>query len=596
MDRRVDDRYDLRFGNICSLFYRDILGMKSVPKQIDLLDEFFPGLAVWEVDSDGILVLRDSHAISDPCAYMESLPPEQIERPASPEHMDLFETLMERSKENHSWWIANTSEFRTNEMLPALYDDRRRVILAMRQDNGKFLLNLPGASASQQSRRVTQLLGRLTGTAKGSPEKERAAAYAMQKRMASDLCHNQEAILFYRDHIAQLIYDLDEDQLDRFCELVPDYMNGVIDRRERQTAAEREGEPFPIDDDIFAETMHNITYQWLLEGNQRQDDPDVQQTDDLETTANSFTWLLLLSLLRNECGRLNRVYLSTFQPRSSYRPAAHVVEYTETDDPDLIGKVEDVYTGNDLDRRFPGIEWYCDRCGEYLNIQPGFDDHLHEWRCRKCGFVNRISLDDIYDTDAERQNGQAPTDREAFTKALNERTNEQMKEVMKEIRFRDGLPEDGPEFADLEEICFPPGQRISRDVILKRAALYPDQFLIAEDTKAEDRKIAGYIAGVTTKEGSFSDDFFTDPDIYDPSGSTVMISGLEVRPEYRHMGLATKLMEKFIDRERRRGRKRIVLTCLENLVPFYENMGYRRIGLSKSTLGGAAWYEMDMML
>ena len=596
MGGRVDDRYDLRFGNICSLYYRDILGMKSVPKQIDLLDGFFPGLAVWEMNPDGILVLRDDHAISDSCAYMESLLPEQIERPASQEHMDLYEALMEKSKENHSWWIANTAEFRTNEMLPALYDDRRRAILAMRQDNGKFLLNLPGASVSQQSRRVTQLLGRLTGTAKGSPEKERAAAYAMQKRMASDLCHNQEAILFYRDHIAQLIYDLEEDQPDRFCELVPDYMNGVIDRRERQTAAEREDESFPIDDDIFAETMHNITYQWLLEGNRRQGDPDVQETDDLETTANSFTWLLLLSLLRNECGRLNRVYLSTFQPRSSYRPAAHVVEYTETDDPDLIGKVEDIYTGNDLERRFPGIEWYCDRCGEYLNIQPGFDDHLHEWRCKKCGFVNRISLDDIYDTDAERQNGQAPTDREAFTKALNERTNEQLKDVMHEIRFRDGLPENGPEFADLEEICFPPGQRISRDVILTRADKYPDQFLVAEDTKATDHKIAGFIAGVATEGGFFSDDLFTDPEIHDPSGSTVMISGLEVRPEYRHMGLATKLMEKFIDRERRRGRKRIVLTCLENLVPFYENMGYRKIGLSKSTFGGAAWYEMDMNL
>lgn len=418
----------------------------------------------------------------------------------------------------------------------------------------------------------------------------------MQKRMASDLCHNQEAILFYRDHIAQLIYDLEEDQPDRFCELVLDYMNGVIDRRERQTAAEREDESFPIDDDIFAETMHNITYQWLLEGNRRQGDPDVQETDDLETTANSFTWLLLLSLLRNECGRLNRVYLSTFQPRSSYRPAAHVVEYTETDDPDLIGKVEDIYTGNDLDRRFPGIEWYCDRCGEYLNIQPGFDDHLHEWRCKKCGFVNRISLDDIYDTDAERQNGQAPTDREAFTKALNERTNEQMKEVMKEIRFRDGLPENGPEFADLEEICFPPGQRISRDVILTRADKYPDQFLVAEDTKATDHKIAGFIAGVATERDSFSDDLFTNPEIHNPLGSTVMISGLEVRPEYRHMGLATKLMKKFIDRERRGERKRIVLTCLERLVPFYEHMGYQKIGLSKSTLGGAAWYEMDMNL
>ena len=249
--REVDDQCDLRFGTICSLFYRDILGMRSVPKQIDLLDEFFPGLAVWEVDSNGSLVLRDDHAVSDPFAYMESLPPEQIDRPTSPEHMELYETLMERSKENHSWWAANTAEFQTSESLPAFYDDRRRAILAMRQDNGKFLLNIPGASASQQSRRVTQLLGRLTGTAKGSPEKERAAASAMQKRMASDLCHNQEAILFYRNHIAQLIYDLDEDQLDRFCELVPEYMNEVIDRRERQTVAEREGEPFPIDDDIY---------------------------------------------------------------------------------------------------------------------------------------------------------------------------------------------------------------------------------------------------------------------------------------------------------------------------------------------------------
>lgn len=384
--------------------------------------------------------------------------------------------------------------------------------------------------------------------------------------------------------------------LDRFCDLVPEYMNGVIDRREKQTTAEREGEPFPIDDDIFAETMHNITYQWLLEGNSRQEDPDVQETDDLETTANSFTWLLLLSLLRNECGRLNRVYLSTFQARTAYRPAAHVVEYSETDDPNLIGKVEDIYTGSDLDRRFPGVEWYCDRCGEYLNIQSGFDDHLHEWRCRNCGYVNYISLDDIYNTDAEWQNGQAPTDKEAFTKALKERTNEHMNEVMAEIRLRDGLPEDGPEFADLEEICFPPGQRISRDVLIKRATLYPDQFLVAEDTKSPDHRIAGCIAGVATEEGSFSDDLFTKPDIHDPAGSTVMITGLEVRPEYRHMGLATRLMEQFIERERWKGRKRIVLTCLEKLVPFYESMGYRKIGLSKSTLGGAAWYEMDMNL
>jgi len=74
MGGQAYDRCDLRFGNICSLFYRDIRGMNSVPKQ--------------------------------------------IERPASPEHMDLYEALMEKSKENHSWWVANTAEFRTNERLP----------------------------------------------------------------------------------------------------------------------------------------------------------------------------------------------------------------------------------------------------------------------------------------------------------------------------------------------------------------------------------------------------------------------------------------------------------------------------------------------
>ena len=28
-----------------------------------------------------------------------------------------------------------------------------------------------------------------------------------------------------------------------------------------------------------------------------------------------------------------------------------------------------------MSERFPGIDWYCDRCNVYLNDQPGFDDH-----------------------------------------------------------------------------------------------------------------------------------------------------------------------------------------------------------------------------
>lgn len=34
--------------------------------------------------------------------------------------------------------------------------------------------------------------------------------------------------------------------------------------------------------------------------------------------------------------------------------------------------------------RFPGIDWYCDRCNAYLNIQPGFESPILKLcKCRK---------------------------------------------------------------------------------------------------------------------------------------------------------------------------------------------------------------------
>lgn len=65
----------------------------------------------------------------------------------------------------------------------------------------------------------------------------------------------------------------------------------------------------------------------------------------------------------------------------------------QTDDPEKDGKEKWFYDGDDLDKRFPGVDWYCDRCGEYLNDQPGFDDHLHTWKCTRCGYENRIEMD-----------------------------------------------------------------------------------------------------------------------------------------------------------------------------------------------------------
>lgn len=54
--------------------------------------------------------------------------------------------------------------------------------------------------------------------------------------------------------------------------------------------------------------------------------------------------------------------------------------------------------------RFINTDWYCDRCGEYLNSQSNFDDHKYIWKCTDCGHKNSISSDNIYDSHEEYQN------------------------------------------------------------------------------------------------------------------------------------------------------------------------------------------------
>ena len=54
--------------------------------------------------------------------------------------------------------------------------------------------------------------------------------------------------------------------------------------------------------------------------------------------------------------------------------------------------------GEEMSERFPDVDWYCDRCGAYLNIQDGFDDHKYIWKCTECGHKNSISSANIYES------------------------------------------------------------------------------------------------------------------------------------------------------------------------------------------------------
>lgn len=52
-----------------------------------------------------------------------------------------------------------------------------------------------------------------------------------------------------------------------------------------------------------------------------------------------------------------------------------------------------------MKKRFPDIDWYCDRCNAFLNIQTGFNDNKNTWECTECGYVNSISEDAIVSDD-----------------------------------------------------------------------------------------------------------------------------------------------------------------------------------------------------
>ncbi len=155
--------------------------------------------------------------------------------------------------------------------------------------------------------------------------------------------------------------------------------------------------------------------------------------------------------------------------------------------------------------------------------------------------------------------------------------------------FRTIRPEETEQAIHIEAICFPPNEACKREHMIPRVAAAADFFWVAEDE--ETGKIAGFINGIATDETAFRDEFFTDASIHDPTGRNLMILGLDVLPEYRGQGLSRKLVHRYRSQFLS---KRLVLTCLEKLVPMYAKFGFRDLGQSASVWGGEHWHEMDL--
>lgn len=146
--------------------------------------------------------------------------------------------------------------------------------------------------------------------------------------------------------------------------------------------------------------------------------------------------------------------------------------------------------------------------------------------------------------------------------------------------------------ASMEKACFPEAEAASRESFAERLSVFPNHFWLLE----EKGKCVSLINGMVTDLPKLQDIMFEDASMHDENGVWQMIFGVETLPEYQHRGYAGVLMEHVIADAREQGRKGLVLTCKERLIPFYERFGYVNEGISESVHGGAVWYDMRLTL
>lgn len=156
--------------------------------------------------------------------------------------------------------------------------------------------------------------------------------------------------------------------------------------------------------------------------------------------------------------------------------------------------------------------------------------------------------------------------------------------------FRTAEEADIPEISEIEQICFPPNEACQPEHMTARIQAAPELCLLLINRETEE--IAGFLNGIATEENVFRDEFFTDSRLHDPAGKQVMLLGLDVRPAYRHQGLAGRIVREYQKRCRDAGKKALILTCHDHLVGFYAGFGFQDLGLSSSVWGGEVWHDM----
>lgn len=156
------------------------------------------------------------------------------------------------------------------------------------------------------------------------------------------------------------------------------------------------------------------------------------------------------------------------------------------------------------------------------------------------------------------------------------------------IQLRNVHIDDLPQLIAIENAGFTPEEAATKEAFIERIHLISDTFIVAE----KEGEIVGFINGPVMKQLYITDDLFEKIVKNPVTGGVQSILGLAVSPHARKQGIAQQLLEELEKISKQAQRKALSLTCKEHLIEFYEQFGYVNHGLSSSTHGGVAWYNL----
>ena len=159
------------------------------------------------------------------------------------------------------------------------------------------------------------------------------------------------------------------------------------------------------------------------------------------------------------------------------------------------------------------------------------------------------------------------------------------------MHIRTATEQDLDRVAAVEAECFPPAEAATRAEFAQRIAHYGNHFWLMFDG---DELIA-FVDGFVTDEPDLTDEMYADAAMHDENGAWQLIFGVNTVPGRRRQGHAGALLRRAITDAKAHGRKGLVLTCKDPLVPYYAKFGFENEGVSpKSTHGNVSWNQMRL--